>query len=369
MSSASSCPSPSPRALSLRGASPGREVSSSRRVSSSRSVSSFLLALSLLAAFAAPASVTAQQDREPILEDVRDLFSSEGLTLRFLLQGVVDAGVDDNPARARVSEARLRLEGLLDEGFGYKLQTNHVGTSTLLDAQVYWTPGPELTIAGGRFKTPFSREFLTYAGSIDFVSRSRVVTALVPNRQVGVQLGGRLNDLLSWSAGGFTGENTTTDESLLGVVRLEGAGIEVADGTLSVAAQLAGGRDDAAGARQLGAAFSGEGILYGADARFESDVLLLAGEYIRGEWEPDFGVTDVESDGLYLTAGFNLTETRQLLLRWDRYEAPGQDADDILVFGFNAWPTSATQFRVNWLVPLKDSNQIHRLLVGFQLGI
>lgn len=362
MSPASSSPSPSSRRFL-------RPFLIRRGASSPLVARSLLVALSLLATFAVPASVTAQQDREPVLDEVRDLFTSEGLTLRFLLQGVVDAGVDDSPARARVSQARLRLEGLLDEGFGYKLQTNHVGTSTLLDAQVSWTPGPELTVAAGRFKTPFSREFLTYAGSIDFVSRSRVVTALAPNRQVGVQLGGRINDLLSWSAGGFTGQNTTTDESLLGVVRLEGAGIEVAEGTLSVAAQVAGGRDDAAGARQLGPAFSGDGILYGADARFESEFLMLAGEYIRGEWEPDVGLTEVESDGLYLTAGFNVTETRQLLVRWDRYEAPGQEADDILVFGFNAWPTSAAQLRVNWLVPLKDSDQIHRLLFGFQLGI
>ena len=335
-----------------------------------RMTAASLLLVVLTALAAAPVAVAAQQDREPVLEEVRDLFSSEGLTLGFLLQAVADPGIDDgDPARARVTQARLRLEGVLDEGFGYKLQTNHVGTSTLLDAQVYWTPGPELTIAAGRFKTPFSREFLTYAGSIDFLNRSRVVTALAPNRQVGVQLGGELNELLSWSAGGFTGQNGTTDESLLGVFRLEGAGIEVGEGTLAVAAQVAGGRDDAVGARQLGPAFSGDGILYGADARFESDVLMLAGEYIRGDWEPDFGLVDVESDGLHLTAGFMVTETRQILLRWDRFEAPGQDADDVLVFGFNAWPTTAAQLRVNWLVPLKDSNQNHRLLYGFQMGI
>ncbi|MDX1495549.1 MAG: porin [Longimicrobiales bacterium] len=331
-----------------------------------RLVSGFALVAFL--AVAAPAG--AQQSEEPILDRVQQLFSSEGMSLGFLLQAVVDPGIDDDPARVTVPNARLRLYGQLDNGFGYKLQTNHAGAATLLDAQVTWSPGPELSIAAGRFKTPFSREFLVYGGAIDFVNRSRVVSRLAPNRQMGVQLGGQLNEIVSWTAGGFTGaNNATSDESLIGVVRLEGAGIEVGEGTLSVAANFAGGREDAIGARQLGPAFSGDGILYGADARFVSGPLMLAGEYIRGEWEPDFGVTEVESDGLYVTAGYMVQDDRQLLLRWDRFEAPGQDADDVLILGFNAWPTSATEIQVNWQIPLKDSNELHKLLLNFQVGI
>lgn len=324
-----------------------------------------------LAGLAVAAPLAAQQEPEPILDQVRDVFGSEGLTLGFLLQAVLDPGIDgDDPARAQVGNARLRLQGRLDGGFSYKLQTNHAATPTLLDAQLSWSPGPELMVSVGRFKTPFSRELLTYAGSIDFVNRSRVVSALAPNRQVGVQLGGRLTDVVSWSAGGFTGPRTSTsDQSLLGVVRLEGSGIEVGKGTLAVAAQFAGGREDAIGARALGPAFTGDGLIYGVDARYEAGPLLLAGEYIRGEWNPDFGVLDVEADGVYLTAGYMLAEARQVLMRWDRYEAPGQEPDDVLVFGFNAWPTGATEIQVNWLVPLKESTELHKLLVNFQIGI
>lgn len=328
-----------------------------------------LLAGFFLLGATAPAS--AQQDPEPILDQVRQLFSSEGMTLGFLLQTVADPGIDDDPARVTVPNARLRLYGQLDGGFGYKLQTNHAGGSTLLDAQVTWSPGSELTIAAGRFKTPFSREFLIYGGSIDLVNRSRVVARLAPNRQMGVQAGGRLNEIVSWTVGGFTGAtNATSDESLIGVVRLEGSGIEVGEGTLSVGANLAGGREDAIGARQLGPAFSGDGLLYGADARFVSGPLMLAGEYIRGDWAPDVGVTDVEADGFYFTAGYMVQEMRQILLRWDRFEAPGAlEADDVLVFGFNAWPTSATEIQLNWQVPLKDSSELHKVLINFQVGI
>ena len=333
-------------------------------------MSRFLLLAGLLTlGAAAPAS--AQQDAEPILDQVQRLFSSEGMTLGFLLQAVADPGIDDDPARVTVPNMRLRLYGRLDNGFGYLFQTNHAGTATLLDGRVSWSSGPEFTVSAGRFKTPFSREFLVYGGSIDFVDRSRVVTRLAPNRQMGVQVGGQLNEMVSWSAGGFTGaSNATSDESLIGVVRLEGSAIEVGDGVLSVGVNVAGGREDAIGARQLGPAFTGDGILYGADARFESGPLMLAGEYIRGDWEPDVGVTDVESDGLYFTAGYMVQEMRQILIRWDRFEAPGAiEADDILIFGFNAWPTSVTEIQVNWQIPLKDSSELHKILVNFQVGV
>lgn len=321
-----------------------------------------------LALLAAP--VHAQQSPEPVLDQVRELFSTEGLNFGFLLQGVVDPGIDSDPARVTVPNARLRLSGRLDGGFSYQLQTNHAGASTLLDARVTWSPGPELAISAGRFKTPFSREFLTYGGGLDFVTRARVVNGLAPNRQLGVQVASRMSERVSITAGGFTGPTSgTTDESLLGVLRLEGGGIEIGEGRLAVAGQIAGGRENAVGGRQLGTPFRGDGILWGLDGRYETDVLMLSGEYIRGDWEPDFGVTDVVAQGLFLTAGFTVQENRQVLLRWDRYEAPGQEADDILVFGFNTFPTSAAKIQVNWLVPVGDSNQVNKLLVNFQIGI
>lgn len=326
------------------------------------------LAIAFGLALATPAA--AQQEPEPVLDQVQEMLSSPGFTLGFLLQAVLDPGIDDDPARVRVGTARIRMYGALDGGFSYRLQTNHVPASSLLDAQVSWSPGPELMISAGRFKTPFSREFLEYAGSIDFVNRSRVVTALAPNRQVGLQLGGRLTDIVGWTAGGFTGAtNATTDESLLGVLRLEGSGIEVGEGTLAVAAQIAGGREDAVGARVFGPAFAGDGMLYGIDGRYEGGALMLSGEYIRGEWDPEGPVADVDADGLFLTAGWMLDEGRQALVRWDRYRAPGQEADDVVVLGFNAWPTGAAEIQVNWLIPLKDSAELHRLLVNFQIGI
>ncbi|MDH3207810.1 MAG: OprO/OprP family phosphate-selective porin [Gemmatimonadota bacterium] len=331
---------------------------------------SFIVLASALFGLVSGASLEAQQRPEPIVDALRQRFSSEGMTLGFLLRAVVDPGVDGDPARVRVDQARLRLYGRLDGGFSYRIQTNHASTSTLLDAQVSWSPGPEFVVSAGRFKTPFSQELLDYVGVLDFVDRSRVVNALAPNRQVGVQVETRLNEHVDLVAGGFTGATSATaDESLIGVVRLQGSGFELGSGMLDVSAHLAGGREDAIGARALGPTFSGDGLIYGFDARFQSGDVTLKGEYIRGDWDPDFGVLDVDADGLFITFGYMLAENRQALIRWDRYTAPGADADDVLLLGFNVWPTGPAKVQVNWRIPLKDSTELHKLLINFQLGV
>lgn len=321
---------------------------------------------------AAPVPIQGQAPSgpEPVLEDVRAVFQQPGLTVGALLQAVMDPGFDDQPARAQVAAARLRVSGDLDGGFRYDLQTNFAASPSLLDARVGWAHSDAFAIDAGRFKTPFSREFLTYAGSIDFVNRARVVSALAPNRQLGVRLSGRLDEHVSWAAGGFTGgSNNVPGEPLLGVLRIEGSGIDVGEeGALALAGQAGFGQDGAVGAGVGGNAFRGDGVLLGIDGRFTSGPLLLAAEYIRGDWETTFGV-EGDADGLYATVGWHLRENHQVLARWDRFRgASALDADDAIVLGYNVWPTGATEIQVNGVFPMRDSGLPYRLLVNFQVG-
>jgi hypothetical protein len=58
-----------------------------------------------------------------------------------------------------------------------------------------------------------------------------------------------------------------------------------------------------------------------------------------------------------------------VLARWDRFDDVGTaDADDNIVFGFNAWPTSASEIQVNWVAPIAGSDSPHKLLINFQVG-
>lgn len=327
-----------------------------------------LFALGFTVLASVPSRVDAQSEPEPILEQLRSVFDQPGLKVGVLLKAVGDPGIDDQTASMTMTAARLRVSGDLDGGFRYDLQTNFAAAPSLLDARVGWTSGSAFAVDAGRFKTPFSREFLTAAGSLDFVDRARVVQALVPNRQLGVQLSGQLNEYVAWAAGAFTGaSNTPAGEPLGGVFRLEGTSIEVGEGRLSLAAHAAAGQDGAVAPSF--AAFRGDGLLYGLDGRFESGRLLLSGEYVRAEWEPNAG-GDQDAEGLFLTAGWRLEEAHQVLARWDRYRGPafGAEADDALVLGYNVWPTSVSAVQFNGIFPLRDSALPYRLPVNFQIG-
>lgn len=326
-----------------------------------------LLLFSLIAA-ASAAPLHAQSQQEPTLEQVRALFQQPGLSVHALIQAVADPGIDDQQARMRVPEARLGIAGVLDQGFRYELQAHLVGSPSILDARVGWASGDAFAVDAGRFKTPFSREFLTYIGSTDFIDRARVVNALAPDRQLGVQLSGQVTDNVGWAVGGFTGgADSGGGEPLLGVVRLAASSIELGEGALAFSGQAGFGQDGAIGSGFGGTGFRGDGLVLGFDGRYESGRLLLGAEYIRAEWDPSIGA-DQDAEGLFATAGWRLEEKHQVLARWDRYRGVVGEADDALMLGYNVFPTQASRIQFNGIFPLRDSALPYRLLVNFQIG-
>jgi hypothetical protein len=325
-----------------------------------------LVAIVATATELATPAMSHAQDEEPRLAELREAVQQPWLTLGALLVTNFDTGLEGAPTSATVRAARLRLGGTLDAGFSYFLQTNFASGASLLDARIGWAPTPELTLYAGRFKTPYSRELLAYLGDLDFILRSRVVDGLSPFRQIGVQATGRVGSHAALTVGGFTGgENQTRNESLVGVVRLEGVALSLAGGELSVAGQVAVGRDAAIAGRVYPTTFEGEGVLYGADARFERGPLLLAGEYHRADWDP-LGDADADADGWFATAGWTVRPDHQVLARWDRYRVPGATTSDYVVVGYNFWPQSFAQLLVNWWAPIDDAEP-HRLLASAEL--
>jgi hypothetical protein len=324
------------------------------------------------ATVAVPIQPLAQEESEPRLAQVLKALSHEGLRIGMLLQVVGDPSIDENdhaPASVQIAAARLRLEGDLDGGFNYKLQTNFAQSASLLDALVGWSAGHAFGVRAGRFKAPLSREFLTYAGAIDFVNRSRAVSELALGRQLGVQLNGRPSSRIHWSLGGFTGsESPAGGDPLVGVGRLEVTPSlpEYPDSRVTFAASAAVGSDGAVGTHAQGKGFLGDAVLVEADIRFESGRLLFAGEYLAADWDGPGGNEDAA--GHYLTTGWMTGERTQLLARWDRYRPPSGEYDDAILLGFNLWPTSASEIQVNWWVPVEDGTSPHKVLVNLQIG-
>ncbi len=323
--------------------------------------------------------VFAQEIVEPDFEALNRTFKKKYLSFGALLQTVGDFQIDRTFAGNNgfnISNFRLMMKGELD-GFGYSFATNFVTSPTLLDAKMYYRISDHVSIDAGRFKSPFSKEFLTYAGGIDFVNRAQVVSAMAPGRQIGVQIHGTTADrLLGFAAGVFNGNgfspNNNDDNNFLFVgrviffplIRKEDAGL------LEIGFN-AGASDDSN--VNLGSGFipdfSGKRYLIGGDFRYTNARMLFSGEMIYSGLEFDSG-NENDVIGFHFTSGYMLNSKNQLLLRIDSFD-PKELGDDthLLILGYNYWPTQATEVQVNYIVNTKRPElNSHQILLNAQFS-
>lgn len=88
--------------------------------------------------------------------------------------------------------SRIGLEGKAGRNLDYQVVGEFSGPSaTILDANILLTYSPEAQIRVGRFKVPVGLEMLQSETALSFLERS-FATQLVPNRDIGIQLGGDL---------------------------------------------------------------------------------------------------------------------------------------------------------------------------------
>lgn len=251
-------------------------------------------------------------EEEPLLDELIRHFKRKSLSVGALFQTVADFQVDRSLSGSNgftISNMRLRISGELDGGFGYLFQTNFSTSPAILDAKAYFRFAPPLVLDVGLFKGPFSRELLTSAGSIDFVNRSQVVTALAPARQVGVQIGGALGPFVYgtgvFNGNAFDGSGNDSDE-LMYVARIAflPQALQREGGSFEMALNAAYSEDQRAALPGLRGDFTGTRTLLGADVRWTRGRWLWSGEIIAGQLEPEPGP---ESDpfGFHQTGGLS----------------------------------------------------------------
>jgi phosphate-selective porin OprO/OprP len=140
-----------------------------------------------------------------------EIASSDGansLRLRGLVQADARFYFDDaNAAQDAfvLRRARLAFEGKFNEIFQYTVQSEFAGTVQILDANINAVLSPAFQVRVGRFKTPIGLEQLQ-SDPVAFFNERSVVTNLVPNRDVGIQLHGDLfTNRLNYAVGAFNG--------------------------------------------------------------------------------------------------------------------------------------------------------------------
>lgn len=336
----------------------------------------------VLAALISANPLTGQEERdEPLMDELVRVFKKPYLSFGTLVQTVGTFQADRTLPGGNgfsIGTARLRMYGELDKGFGYFFQADFVLSRPIRDAQMYFRLAPALRLDGGLFKVPFSREFLTYGGAIDFVNRARAVGALAPGRQIGLQAGGEAGaGSWTYAVGLFNGNrfveaNVNDNNEFLYAARiaylpdaLQGPG---ESDRFDVGVNAAYSVDRDVTLIGITDSFEGKRALIGLDARWNRDRWLVAGEWLVAFLEP-VGAGSFKPYGWHVTGGYMLAERSQALLRWDRFRpANGVRTADLIIAGFNHWPTRATEVQLNLGVPTEGDLDRSQALINLQLA-
>lgn len=258
----------------------------------------------------------------------------------------------------RARSTRLRFGGQASD-LKYVVQTEFSSPSVLLDAFIQLPLTDRLRLTTGLFKAPFSAEILTGRPNLLLAERARVVNAVAPGRQVGATLSADLaSDRLTITGGAFNGVpglRPDPNGNLLYTGRVDGR-VPIGDGQLKLGTNIAYRLDN--GTSVIGRSdFTGRRLLYGADATFTLNRWLLEGEVDGAQLDPDGNANTESPFGFYVTAGADVIENHQLLVRFDQYDPdqPGQGApEDQVGIGYNYEPSSLLRFLVNYQAATDD---------------
>lgn len=138
--------------------------------------------------------------------------------LRHLLR-MQDGHDDPVESSALLRQARIAWDGnVYSPRLGYKLFVELAQSSVqLLDAYVEGAPVASLSLRGGQFKVPFSRDFLTSDEVLSFLERSVAVDEFRYDRDVGLMVTARaFGDRLEATAGVWNGagKNVRANDNL-----------------------------------------------------------------------------------------------------------------------------------------------------------
>ena len=318
---------------------------------------------------------------EPLFEKLKKDFNKEYLTIGALIQVVADFQNERNYAGNNgfnISNLRWRIYGKLDKNFGYFLQANFINSPAMLDAFITYQFSPFFQLKTGLFKAPFSKEYLTSASNIDFVNRSQVVSTLNTGRQIGLQLNGWLsNEQIYYAVGAFNGNNfrinSNDNDEFLYAARLafspKLSSAANSQSQLEIGINVATSNDNQASIPGIYSSFRGKRNLIGADIRWTSNKLLFASEAIFSTLDRT-NANEIKPQGFHITGGLMTTSNSQLLLRFDKFQIDNSvDSSDLLILGYNLWPSKVSEFQANYIIDLDQSDfKYHQLLLNLQIN-
>ncbi len=325
-------------------------------------------------------NLASAQNEEPLLENFEKTFKQKYLQLGILVQVVGDFQIERtiNTNGFNLANFRLKFSGELDGGVGYMVQSAFTNSPAILDAKVYFKINEMLKFDLGLFKAPFSAEYLISAANIDFVNRSQAVSSLSANRQIGVMASGNFgNSNIGYSLGIFNGnkfsKNVNDNNDFMYAGRISYNPFLSSKKTdserLEIGISAAQSKDKNVSIPSVSSTFSGERILFGGDTRINFNNWLLSGEIIYGQFKHSDNI-ETEPFGYHATVGYMITNNLQTLLRWDSFRLDKNlDSSDQFIVGFNFWPTSVSEFQLNYIIPTNSMIKNNQILLNAQVSL
>jgi hypothetical protein len=320
----------------------------------------------------------AQEENESKHDEFIKNFKKDYFTLEMLFQVVADF----QPERTiignngfSVSNLRLKMLGNLDDNFGYFFQASFIVSPVLLDAVVKYKFTDYLSVDAGQFKAPFSKEFLKFAGDIDFVNRAQVTALLSPRRDIGFQLSGKfLNKLVEYKAGVFNGNGTNkffNDNNAFMYVGRISTNLKSENNHYQIAIN-AGYTEDSDG-KILNKNFEGKRTFVGGDFRAEIQNFLFSTEVIMNKLDGliDSVQSTSEPFGYHITFGYKPFQNHQFLFRYDNLSPDGIISDsEFYIIGYNFWPSKPTELQFNYIIDSKQTDfSNHWFLLNLQISL
>lgn len=318
------------------------------------------------------------QDNKIIEQDFQQFqqsFKKEYFSLGLLIQnkGVYQFKRNTGYNGFSISNARIKVQGELDERFGYKLQADVLDQPAIVDANLYYHLASSTAAHIGLAKSPFSAEYLTSAADLNFISRSKVVNSLAPKRQLGIQIKGsagkRINYVVGVFNGNHLGANLNNDEQFLYAARLTTSLAEDADRDIKVGLNIFYGDNTPLSGGNLQSTFKGEQTAVGTDLHFKEENFFLNSEFIYS-WLSS-PVTGLYSPyGYYITGGYPVNPALKVLLRWDKYRGAGiSESSELLWAGVTFFPSTYSKLQFNYSLPVSEPARFSQLLIKLQLEL
>jgi hypothetical protein len=288
-------------------------------------------------------------------DQLPDLIRQDGFKINALIQsGLRFSLADDNFQGGRTFEiynARLSFSGEFAESFYYRVFFNIVDTPGILDAFAGFHHSNGLRIKAGAMKPSQTLDFIPDPGSHDFIDRSQITNLLVQSREIGISAEGDINDIY-YFIGIFngTGLSGNNNNSFYNIGRFQYTFNDILNGRTELGVNLSHGKTPGVRSGNSGPVLRGNRTIFGGDIRYETEQIMLSGEYLAGNMEVIDIIDNTESiSGYYLTGGYNISDSTTALIRWQNWGYKIQNFNENqLTFGVNHEYTDIVFFRFNF---------------------